>query len=184
MWFASYHYECFQFLPTQWWTRDVWVIQVLGLHAFVFLFKLNSVENSIIVFPTDSILSLFWMRIPLLVVIAAAFVYCCIRLQYCRRDYGIQRRILEGSLKTRRTHPSYYNWDDGVGWKKKEPWWVDYNRLCRILLKQVNSPKNTYTIINNGIAGGLGHKTRSIIASLTNAIMLGRNYKCSVLSQS
>ena len=55
------------------------------------------------------------MRIPALVVIVVSFVHCCIRVEYCRSNYQPQRSALSTTLETRHNHPTYYNWDDGVG---------------------------------------------------------------------
>ena len=53
---------------------------------------------------------------------------------------------------------------------------IDYDKLCHILLRELKSPNNRLKIVNLGIGGGIGHKFRSLILSLTNALMLKRNY--------
>ena len=65
--------------------------------------------------------SLFWMRIPRLLVIVFAFIYCCITVEYYSSRFQVQGVTLLSALNTRQKHPSYYNWDDGVGWNTKEP---------------------------------------------------------------
>lgn len=71
----------------------------------------------------------------------------------------------------------YYPWNDGVGDSNECLWWIDYDRLCHILLNRINSPSNNYTIINNSERGGLGHKLYSLSFSIIYAIVLKRNFK-------
>ena len=71
----------------------------------------------------------------------------------------------------------YYLWNDGVGDSNACLWWIDYDRLCHILLSRINSPSNNYTIINNSERGGLGHKLYSLSFSIIYAIVLKRNFR-------
>ena len=104
------------------------------------------------------------------------------RTNQIRRDVPSKMRSpFRHSVKptTKKTFPNsiYYPWNDGVGERGMESWGVDYDRLCRIILKRVNSSSYEYTILNDGLWGGLGHKHVSLIVSITYAIVLKRNFR-------
>lgn len=78
----------------------------------------------------------------------------------------------------------YYHWNDGVGDEGMKMLGIDYDRLCHIIVKRVKSSSYNYTILNDGLWGGLGHKHVSLMFSITYAIYLQRNFRSDFLPSS
>lgn len=115
----------------------------------------------------------------LLLINSAFFLYCdgwkCINPE---RDSQFSfQPITTPSRFSKMKESIYYPWNDDDGASSVSPSRVDYDALCKIILDRVNTDDNKYTIINDGLWGGIGHKYTSVVYSLTAAIVLKRNLK-------
>lgn len=122
------------------------------------------------------------MPIPLYVAtisiqfLSALLLYYSCDNSLCFVDSGTTQAVVV-RLNPILNNSRYYSWNDGVGDSNECLWWLDYDRLCHILLSRINSPSNNYTIINNSERGGLGHKLYSLSFSIIYAIVLKRNFR-------
>ena len=115
----------------------------------------------------------------LLLIKSAFFLYCdgwkCINPE--RDTHFSFHSITTPSRFLKMKESIYYPWNDDYGSLFLSNLQVDYDALCKIILDRVNSNDNKYTIINDGLWGGIGHKYTSVVYSLTAAIVLKRNLK-------
>lgn len=71
----------------------------------------------------------------------------------------------------------YYSWNDGRGIDLMCAWPVDYNRLCKAVLRKVKSTPNNLTLLSVNTVGGLGHMHVSLLLSMAFAILLNRQLR-------
>ena len=74
----------------------------------------------------------------------------------------------------------YYPWEDGVSTVFFVCSSQDYDRLCHILVNQLNTSSSGYTLTLNANRGGLGHKQVSFMLGISYALLLGRRLQSGV----
>ena len=74
----------------------------------------------------------------------------------------------------------YYPWEDGVSTVFFVLSFQDYDRLCHILVNQLNTSSSGYTLTLNANRGGLGHKQVSFMLGISYALLLGRRLQSGV----
>ena len=60
----------------------------------------------------------------------------------------------------------------------------DYDRLCHILVNQLNTSSSGYTLTMNANRGGLGHKQVSFMFGISYALLLGRRLRSGIVRKS